>query len=58
MSLSWRSENDLLEITAWAHNIDDQFYKTNSDDLSIGLNYLLHSWADPKTYGITATVSF
>jgi len=57
-ALSWRSENELLEITAWVHNLRNEFYKTNSDDLSIGLNYLLHSWADPRTYGISATVAF
>jgi hypothetical protein len=48
----------MLEITAWVHNFMDEFYKTNTDDLSRALGYLLHSWSDPKTYGITATVSF
>jgi iron complex outermembrane receptor protein len=57
-SLSWSSENELLEITAWVHNLRDEFYKINSDDLSVGLNYLLHSWADPRTYGISATIAF
>jgi iron complex outermembrane receptor protein len=57
-ALSWRSENDLLEITGWVHNFLDEHYKTNSDDLSVGLNFLLHSYADPRTYGITATISF
>ncbi len=57
-SLSWRSENELLEITGWVHNFMDTHYKLSSDDLSVGLNYLLHSWADPRTYGITVTLSY
>jgi iron complex outermembrane receptor protein len=57
-ALSWRSENDLIEITGWVHNFMDEYYKTNSDDLSVGLNFLLHSWADPRTYGVTVTISF
>jgi len=57
-ALSWRSENEMLEVTGWVHNFTDEYYKTNSDDLSIGLSYLLHSWADPRTYGITVTLSF
>jgi hypothetical protein len=48
----------LLEISGWVHNFMDEFYKTNTDDLSVGFNFLLHSWADPRTYGVTATVSF
>ena len=36
-SLSWRSENDWIEITGWVHNFLDQQYKTASDDFSLGL---------------------
>ena len=57
-ALSWRSENELLEITGWVHNFMDEFYKTSTDDLSVGFNFLLDAWADPRTYGVTATVSF
>jgi outer membrane receptor protein involved in Fe transport len=57
-SLSWRSENELLEITGWVHNFLDEHYKTSSDDLSLGLQYVLNAWADPRTYGISVTLSF
>ena len=40
------------------HNFMDEWYKTNSDDLHRGLNYMLHSYADPRTYGITVTLSY
>jgi hypothetical protein len=48
----------LIEITGWVHNFLDEFYKTNSDDFHVGLSYLLHSWADPRTYGITVTLTY
>jgi iron complex outermembrane receptor protein len=57
-SLSWRSENEMFEVTGWVHNFLDEHYKTSSDDLSQGLNYVLNAWADPRTYGITVSVSF
>jgi len=36
----------------------NEYYKTSSDDYSVGYNFLLHSWADPRTYGITVTLSY
>jgi len=54
----WKSEDDLIEITGWVHNFLDQHYKTSSDDLSIGLNIIRNAWADPRTYGITVTLSY
>ncbi|MBW2542116.1 MAG: TonB-dependent receptor [Deltaproteobacteria bacterium] len=57
-SLSWRSENELIEVTGWVHNFLDEHYKTSSDDYSQGLNYVLNAWSDPRTYGITVTVSY
>jgi iron complex outermembrane receptor protein len=57
-SLSWRSEDSLVEITGWVHNFLDEYYKTASFDLSQGLNYIQNAWADPRTYGITVTLSY
>jgi len=57
-SLSWRSENDRFEVTGWVHNFLDQHYKTSSDDLSQGLGYILNAWADPRTYGVTVSLSY
>jgi iron complex outermembrane receptor protein len=57
-SLSWASEDDLIEITGWVHNFLDQHYKTSSDDLSIGLSFIRNAWADPRTYGITVTLAY
>jgi iron complex outermembrane receptor protein len=57
-SLSWGSENELIEITAWVHNLANQYYKTWSGDYSLGVNYILDAWADPRTYGISVSLSF
>jgi iron complex outermembrane receptor protein len=57
-SLSWRSENDLIEVTGWVHNFLDEHYKTSSSDLSQGLQYVLNAWADPRTYGISLSLSY
>ena len=57
-ALSWRSENGLIEITGWVHNFMDEIYKTNSDDYHVNFRYMLHSYADPRTYGVTVTLTY
>jgi hypothetical protein len=36
----------------------DEHYKTQSFDLSRGLGIILDAYAEPRMYGITATLSF
>jgi iron complex outermembrane receptor protein len=57
-ALTWRSENDAISVSGWVRNFLDEHYKTQSFDLSRGINLLLDAYADPRTYGVTATVSF
>jgi iron complex outermembrane receptor protein len=57
-SLTWRSENSRFEVTGWVHNFLDEYYKTWSGDSSIGLSYTQNAWADPRTYGVSVTVSY
>jgi len=57
-SLTWRSENEWVEITGWVYNFLDEHYKTASFDLSQGVRYILNAWADPRTYGLTVTLSY
>jgi iron complex outermembrane receptor protein len=57
-ALSWRSENSRFEITGWVHNFLDEVYKTNSEDFHVNFRYMLHSYADPRTYGVTITLSY
>jgi len=57
-SLTWKSENEMIEVVGWVHNFLDEHYKTSSDDLSIGLSFIRNAYADPRTYGITVTLSY
>jgi iron complex outermembrane receptor protein len=57
-ALTWRSENERIEVTGWVRNFMDQHYKTQSFDLSRGFRIILDAYADPRTFGITATLSF
>jgi iron complex outermembrane receptor protein len=57
-ALSWRSESERIEVTGWVHNFTDNHYKTQSFDLSRGFHLILDAYADPRTYGVTATISF
>ncbi|MBW2691989.1 MAG: TonB-dependent receptor plug domain-containing protein [Deltaproteobacteria bacterium] len=57
-ALTWTSENDLLTVSGWVRNFLDEHYKTQSFDLSRGLGVILDAYAEPRTYGITATFLF
>jgi iron complex outermembrane receptor protein len=57
-ALTWTSENEMLSLTGFVHNFLDEHYKTQSFDLSRGLGIILDAYAEPRMYGITATLSF
>jgi iron complex outermembrane receptor protein len=57
-SLRWRSEDGRFELLGWVHNFLDEHYKTQSFDLTRELELVLDAYADPRTYGITATITF
>jgi outer membrane receptor protein involved in Fe transport len=57
-SLSWLSENERFEVVGWVHNFLDEHYKTQSFDLHRGYGIILDAYAEPRTYGITATITF
>jgi iron complex outermembrane receptor protein len=57
-ALTWRSEDERFELMGWVHNLLDQHYKTQNFDLSRDLGVILDAYAEPRTFGITATISF
>ena len=57
-ALTWQSEDERYEVMGWVHNITDEYYKTESLDLSRGSQIILDAYADPRTYGVTVTISF
>jgi iron complex outermembrane receptor protein len=57
-ALTWTSENERFEVTGWVHNFLDEHYKTQNFDLTRGLGIILDAYADPRTFGVTATISF
>ncbi len=57
-TLTWRSEDERFEVMGWVHNFMDQHYKTQNFDLSEGFGVILDAYAEPRTFGITATIAF
>ena len=57
-ALTWTSENEMLSLTAWVRNLADEHYKLQSFDYSLGVGIIADAYADPRTYGISATLSF
>ena len=57
-ALTWTSEDERFTVTDWVRNFMDEHYKTQSLDRTRGLGIILDAYADPRTYGITATLAF
>jgi iron complex outermembrane receptor protein len=57
-ALTWRSESERFALSGWVHNFLDEHYKTQNFDLTQGLGVILDAYADPRTYGMTFTMSF
>lgn len=57
-ALTWTSENEMFTLTGWVRNFMDEHYKTQSLDRSRRLGIILDAYADPRTYGITATFAY
>jgi iron complex outermembrane receptor protein len=57
-ALTWTSEDERIEIQGWVRNFLDKYYKNQNFDLSEGVGIILDVYAEPRTYGITATVAF
>jgi iron complex outermembrane receptor protein len=57
-TLTWRSADERFELMGWVHNFTNQYYKTQNFDLSEGIGVILDAYAEPRTFGITATISF
>jgi outer membrane receptor protein involved in Fe transport len=57
-ALTWRSGNDMISVSGWVRNFLDETYKTQSFDLTRGARIILDAYADPRTYGLTVTLSF
>jgi iron complex outermembrane receptor protein len=57
-ALTWTSESERFALSGWVHNFLDEHYKTQNFDLSQGLGVILDAYADPRTYGMTFTMSF
>jgi iron complex outermembrane receptor protein len=57
-ALSWRSEDERFALTGWVRNFLDEHYKVQNFDLTQGFGIVLDVYADPRTYGMTFTMSF
>ena len=57
-ALTWRSEDKRFELVGWVRNLTNTYYKTQSFDLTRGTQLIEDAYADPRTYGLTATFNF
>jgi hypothetical protein len=57
-ALTWTSENEMVSVTSWVHNILNERYKLQSIDYSRGLGVILDVYSEPRMYGVTATLAF
>ena len=56
--VSWRSPDSRLELAAWVRNIENKPYKTFAFDGSTFQSTTIYFVGDPRTFGISAVVTF
>ena len=57
-SLGWKSENSGFEVIGWVRNFLDERYTIQSFDLTRGFGIILDAYSDPRTYGLTVTLTY
>ena len=58
LSVSWVSPNQIWEVTLWGRNLNNQYYKVQSFDLTEGFNIVLDAYGAPRTFGLTVGAYF
>jgi iron complex outermembrane receptor protein len=56
--IAWRNEDHTIEVAGWVRNAFDKEYKADAFDLSAGFNNVLEVYGDPRTYGVTLSLSY
>jgi outer membrane receptor protein involved in Fe transport len=57
-SISYRTEEGQLEVSAWMDNVFDEHYKDDAFDLTREFNTILESYNDPRMFGVTVTLTW
>jgi len=58
LRLAYRTPDGRFELAGWVRNLEDTPTKSYSFDGSTFLRTTIHFVGDPRTYGVTATVTF
>lgn len=58
LRLSYRTANQNLEVAGWVRNLTNEVYKTQAFDASTSAGLVGSLVGDPRTYGVSVSVSF
>jgi iron complex outermembrane receptor protein len=56
--LAYRTPDDTIEVVGWVRNLTDEIYRLDVIDLTRFQKSILYAMGDPRTYGISLSVSF
>jgi iron complex outermembrane receptor protein len=56
--LAYRTPDETIELAGWVRNLTDEVYRLDVIDLSRFQRSILYAMGDPRTYGISLSVSF
>jgi outer membrane receptor protein involved in Fe transport len=56
--LAYRSPDGHIELAFWVRNFTDEQYKVDAFDLSEAFELVLEVWGEPRTYGVSLSVTF
>jgi iron complex outermembrane receptor protein len=56
--LAYRTPNEMIEVAGWVRNLTDEVYRLDVINLTRFRDSILYAMGDPRTYGISLSVSF
>jgi iron complex outermembrane recepter protein len=58
VALSYRTPDELIQVTGWVRNVADEIYKTYVVDLDRAFGSTVNYVGDPRTYGLNVEFKF
>jgi outer membrane receptor protein involved in Fe transport len=56
--LAYRTPDDRIELAFWVSNLLDEEYKIDVFDISRETSTIYEIWGEPRTYGVTLSLTW
>jgi outer membrane receptor protein involved in Fe transport len=58
LRIAYRTPDNRIELAFWVANLFDEEYKIDTFDLTLEFNSIIEVWSEPRTYGVTLSLTW